>query len=394
MTVTALILGINLGGNVLTWSHPVVITALVIALVGACLLPSISRKATRPMLPLPLLTSAPTGNLMWGSFFFSLANNGVLFNVPLYLQAVRQTSPSTSGLYLMSPLVGVGITAIFSGYFITWTRRFTPMLVSGMLCLLLGTIATTALSPSQPLWTTLLLIPWASIGQGLYYPCVTIATLALNKSDDQAVVVTTLGLLRSLGSIMGVAVSSWIFQNSLPLYLDRAVDAPTRKIKDEIIREVRRSVHAIARLKPELKKQVIRAYSQALRVTFANGILWAVVVVLLTSLVKLPRLQRQDEKDRDESAGDGIEGERIRRGFRRGNSYGVIDGVGDEEALLVGEDGDVDDIEDYEAADDDDVDDAGYESYDGDVERERLERQRSHSEALQLGRRASQDTTL
>lgn len=103
ITVTALILGINLGGNVLTWTHPLVIIALIIALLGALMLPSIARRATRPILPLPLLTTSPNSNLMWSSFFFSLANNSVLFNVPLYLQAVRQTTPTTSGLYLISP---------------------------------------------------------------------------------------------------------------------------------------------------------------------------------------------------------------------------------------------------------------------------------------------------
>jgi MFS family permease len=386
MTITCLILGINLGGNILTWTHPLVLTSLALSAITAAALPSISRRATRPMLPLPLLASAPTANLMWSSFFFSLANNAVLFNVPLYLQAVRQTSPTTSGLYLTSPLVGVGASAIIAGYFITYTRRFTPMLYAGALSLLAGTIATTLLSPTQPLWTTVLMIPWASIGQGLYFPTVTIATLAVNAIDDQAVVVTTLGLLRSLGSILGVAVSSWVFQNSLAVYLEKEVQASPH-VKRRAIQEVRRSVGAIRTLEPGLKQMVIRAYAESLRWTFAQGILWAVVVGVLTVIIKLPRLQKQSEKDREEE--DGEEGERARRGFRRSNSNrsrrsGISgDGV-DEEALLA-----EDDEETLTETGSEDV-----ESYDGDVERERLERVRSHSEALQLGRRASHDTTL
>jgi MFS family permease len=342
------------------------------------------------MLPLGLLAKAPTSNMMWSSFFFSLANNGILFNVPLYLQAVRQTSPTVSGLYLTSPLVGVGASAIFSGYYITYTRRFTPMLYAGTICLLAGTVATTLLSPKQPLWTTILMIPWASIGQGLYFPTVTIATLAVNSLDDQAVVVTTLGLLRSLGSIMGVAVSSWIFQNSLSIYLEKEVRAP-EGVKRRVIREVRRSVGAIKHLEPELKATVTRAYAESLRWTFAQGLVWAVVVGVLTLIVRLPKLQKQSEKDQDEDDGgeEGEDGERRRRGFRRSNSNrsrhsAAFDGT-DEEALLREE-------EEEDAESEADTDDM--ESYDGDVERTRLERVRSHSEALQLGRRASHDTTL
>ena len=396
VTVTSLILGLNLGGNVLSWTHPLVIVALVVALLGVCILPSVSRRATRPMLPLPLLTTSPNSNLMWSSFFFSLANNGVLFNVPLYLQAVRQTTPTTSGLYLISPLVGVSITAIFAGYFITYTRRFTPTLFAGMISLLGGAVATTALSPGQPLWTTLLLIPWASIGQGLFFPTCTIATLAINKQDEQAVVVTTLGLLRSLGAIHGVAVSSWIFQNFLPIYLERDVEAPTKEEKEKIIKLVRKSVHAIAGLKPEWKRQAIHAYSSALRVTFASGIFWAVVVVLLTVRVKLPMLQKQDEKEtteEDEEDAEDAEGrERQRSGFRRGHNYRSQTSAGesiDEEQALSG--GNVAREDQDEASNED------YESYDGGVDRDRLgrlERQTSHLEALQLGRRASHDTTL
>ena len=396
VTVTCLILGINLGGNVLSWRHPFVIVALVIALAGICILPSVSHRATRPMLPLPLLTTSPNGNLMWSTFFFSLANNAILFNVPLYLQAVRQTTPTTSGLYLISPLVGITITAIFAGYFITYTRRFTPTLFAGMICLFGGTIATTVLSPDQPLWTTLLLIPWASVGQGLFFPTCTIATLALNKQDEQAVVVTTLGLLRSLGAIHGVAVSSWLFQNFLPVYLAKNVRAGSKEEKESVICLVRKSVHAIKELKGEVKEEVINAYSEALRVTFASGILWAVIVVAMTVRVKLPRLQKQDQKDSLVEEGDDADGtleggERARRGWRRGDSYRSQSsggGMTDPVVGLMGSDG---------TEEDDEHENEGYESYDGDVDEERIvrsQRQSSHMEALQLGRRASHDTTL
>jgi hypothetical protein len=64
----------------------------------------------------------------------------------------------------------------------------------------------------------------------------------------------------------------------------------------------------------------------------------------------------------------------------------------DEEDALSGGDGVYD--EEVEGSEYENED---YESYDGDVDRERidkLERQTSHMEALQLGRRASHDTTL
>ena len=71
----------------------------------------------------------------------------------------------------------------------------------------------------------------------------------LTESKEQAVVVTTLSLSRSLGSILGVAWSSFILQNALLAYLPKFVtgDAAT---KAHIIERVRSSVRAINTLDP------------------------------------------------------------------------------------------------------------------------------------------------
>jgi hypothetical protein len=153
--------------------------------------------------------------------------------------------------------------------------------------------------------------------------------------------------------------------------------------KRRVIGEVRRSVGAIKGLDPGRMGEVIRAYAAALRVTFAVGIVSAVIVVGLTVRVKLPRLQRQDEKEEEEVVVED-EGRRGKGFMRRAGYDGNVERDDEETAL-----GENDSVEDEGAED--------YESYDGDVDRERmerLERQTSHLQALQLGRRASLDTTL
>jgi predicted MFS family arabinose efflux permease len=305
ITITCLILGINLGGNVLPWKHPFIIVSLVLAVAGACLMVPISKRAQRPVLPLHLLARSPNGNLMWASFCFSICLNTVLFNIPLFLQAVRQTSPTVTGLYLIVPLVGVALIAIFTGYWISITRRMMPTLILGQVLLIFGVVGTTCLNQHLPTWAILLLCPWVNLGQGFYFPTTTIATLALNSLDDQAIVVSTLALFRALGSIHGVAISSWILQNALPFYLERTVEASDPAAKERIVQMVRKSIEAIKSLDPVHKAQVVHAYSQALRVTFAASIVFAVMVVILSWPVRLPRLQ--SEGDEDGSPGEGPE---------------------------------------------------------------------------------------
>ncbi|KIW99906.1 uncharacterized protein Z518_10834 [Rhinocladiella mackenziei CBS 650.93] len=296
-TVTCLILGVNLGGNVFTWTHPLVITSLVLFVVAATSLFFIEREAQLPILPLKFLSTIPNGNLMWGNFFGAIVTNTVLFNVPLYLQAVRQTTPTVSGLYLVSPLVGVSITSLIAGAYITITRRMKPPVAAGTFSMFCGAVSVTCLSSSTPISLVPVLIPICSIGQGFYFPATTIAVLALNSQDEQAVTTTTLGLLRNLGSILGVAISSWILQNALLIYLAKCITDPDQATKNHIIRTVRESISAIATLDPVHKRQVIEAYALSLRVTFTTGIVGGLLSIGLIWPVHLPRLPRQADMD-------------------------------------------------------------------------------------------------
>ena len=329
-TTTSLILGVNLGGNVFTWSHPLVITSLVLFVVAAVSLYFIERKAEYPILPIPLLSTNPNASLMWSNFFGAIVVNTALFNIPLYLQAVRQTSPTTSGLFLLAPLTGISITAIAVGYYITRTRNMKAPMTIGTVVLFFGTILlTTSLSAEVPTWAIPLLIPFCSIGQGFFFPPVTIALLAINPQDEQAVVGTTLGLVRSLGAILGVAVSSWVLQNSLLLFLQEYVTSSDPAKKAWIIKTARESVSSIRDLDPKHKAQVIAAYAASLRATFLLSIIFSLICVILIWPLKVPKLQSQTDKDSVENPGqlDGQDdaGEGGSQGESSRSPLGILD---------------------------------------------------------------------
>jgi hypothetical protein len=105
--------------------------------------------------------------------------------------------------------------------------------------------ASMGIDTSQPL--SMVCISFSSLGQGFSFPTLMVSILATSEKQDQAVATTTLGLWRSLGAVMGVAVSSWIFQNSLIYHLNRNV---TGIEKNHIIALVRKSVDTIAHLDP------------------------------------------------------------------------------------------------------------------------------------------------
>ncbi|KAI0599981.1 major facilitator superfamily domain-containing protein [Biscogniauxia sp. FL1348] len=294
-STTFLILGLNLGGNVLPWSHPFIIASLGIFGVAfpACLW--VESRAERPVMPLVLLHSMPRANIIFSNFIASFLVNAILFNVPLFFQAVLLTSATQSGLYLVVPTATASIVGTATGFLISRTRRLKWPLVLGTLCYLAGTSILASLPAGGgqwPRWAYLACLVPAAAGQGFQFPGTFMAVLAASGRGEQAVVTGTLVLWRALGSVLGVAVSSLVLQNALLAYLRAYVDgAGDEPWKARLIDRVRASVAAVAALPPgHTRDQVVRSYHAAVRVTFLMCVGFAALSVLLILPVRLPRL--------------------------------------------------------------------------------------------------------
>jgi MFS family permease len=224
-SVAFLILGLNLGGNVYPWSHPFVISSLVFAFLASGILIYVEGKAARPVMPLAMILSQPRGNLVFNNFFAQLGINTIIFNAPLYFQAVKLESPSLSGFRLAGPSVALTICGVSSGFIMTATGKMKWLIVTGSLFMLLGAVCLTIGSSIDgiPTWLVTVFLGPASIGQGLSFPATSLAVLATSSQEDQAVMTSTLTLWRSLGVVMGVSFSSVILQNALTAYLNQLV---------------------------------------------------------------------------------------------------------------------------------------------------------------------------
>lgn len=304
IAVSTLVLGMNLGGNVLPWSSPVVIAALVVAAVSAIWLIYIEKEATRPVMPLVLLSTRPRGNLIYSNFFANVGYNTLLFNIPLFFQAVKLESASASGFRIGPAFVFSTTIAVATGFIINATGRMKPLLALGGLLSLLGSVLLCFVRPDFNAWiATLFLIPVSS-GQGFNFPATSVAILSVSTQEDQAVTTSSLSLFRSLGQVMGVAISSLILQNTLSAYLWDTVSGDSME-KSKIILRVRKSVHAIIELGPKHQTEVITAYADALRMTFILAIAAYAAVCMLVLPIKIPKLAIKKRRRRSSMVIDG-----------------------------------------------------------------------------------------
>lgn len=238
-------------------------------------------------MPLRLVRHAPHANLILSNFFGSLLMNAILFNVPLFFQAVLLTSATASGFHLVLPSLVSSAAGAATGLVITRTRRLKWSLTAGTALFFVGSLALSFLRRGWPDVAYLLVLIPHSLGQGFQFPGTLMAVLAASDQADQAVVTATLILWRSLGTILGVASSSLVMQNMLLLFLEENVRGPDKR---DVIERVRESVESVARLDLPYRDQVIQSYEGALRVTFGCCAVLAFVSVCIVYPVKLPKL--------------------------------------------------------------------------------------------------------
>jgi hypothetical protein len=131
-----------------------------------------------------------------------------------------------------------------TGFIITWSQRLKPTLVTGYALMVIGSALLSSMNSSLSTWAYTLLIAVSSMGKGFAYPSVSLSMLATSTTEDLAVATSTLILWRSLGTVMGVAVSSLITQNAMLYYLNQFVTGPQKE-------EVR--IHNGLVCKPEIK---------------------------------------------------------------------------------------------------------------------------------------------
>jgi hypothetical protein len=226
LAVAFFILFFNMGGNELPWKHPTIITFIVLAIVLAALCLLVEGRAKQPIMPLHLLTIHPYANLTYANFLAGVASNTVLFNAPLWFQAVELQTPSASGLRLTAPSIGGAIAGVATGYIITYTRRLKPMLFVGAVVYLAGSIAVFFMDRRLGEAAKVALITPTPLSQGFIYPGSMMAAFATSPQEEQGVITTTLSLWRNLGIVVGVSVSSLVFQNMLNVHLEKEVIGP------------------------------------------------------------------------------------------------------------------------------------------------------------------------
>ncbi|KAL2015464.1 hypothetical protein VTK56DRAFT_5389 [Thermocarpiscus australiensis] len=154
-----------------------------------------------------------------------------MFMVPLYFQAVRGDSPSVAGLRLVIPALATPIGGAIAGIMMDRGYPLCYNVRIGTATMLLGNLLAVSMGTTGDRGKESVYLLPANLGLGLTNPSVLFSFVSLFEHSEQAVATSTVYLIRSMGTIYGVTVTSTIVQNVLLARLPEVLgDAATDEV--------------------------------------------------------------------------------------------------------------------------------------------------------------------
>ncbi|WFD41808.1 hypothetical protein MPSI1_000444 [Malassezia psittaci] len=263
-SVATILVGLNLGGNELPWTHPAVLSSLIGGLILAGVFVYVEKNVARePLMPLSVLFNRTPGFVSLACFFVSVSQFGILFNVPLYFTAVAGKSASNAGMHLIPNAITASACSLGSGLIMGRTGKYRMMMLTAGVLAFLGPLGMCFWNPKHTSDTAYwLTMPWGGAAFGSTLTITLVALIASVDPKDMAPATGVTYLFRAVGSVLGISLSNTLLQNSLKYNLRN------RHVPAEIAEKVRDNVGFLHQLTGKLHKHAVNAYQDSMHAVF------------------------------------------------------------------------------------------------------------------------------
>ncbi|KAI8322755.1 MFS general substrate transporter, partial [Martensiomyces pterosporus] len=214
--LVAILMGLNLPNSSHSWKSPEVIVCLVLGtvVIGAFLAVE-WRFAADPVVPLRLFRVRNVASMMAASFFMGACLFIPVYYVPIYYNVVRDTTSTIAGIYLLPFVVGIMITSIASGFLVAKFGKYRLYMWSGTALCTVGLGLLALLQKDSGMAAKICYLLIAGLGVGSFIQLSLIAAQAAVSVKDMASTTAVLSFFRSIGSVVGMAVTQTVFLNAL-----------------------------------------------------------------------------------------------------------------------------------------------------------------------------------
>lgn len=280
---TAIVLVTSLGGTTWAWSSAPVYGMVALALASLAAFVVVERRSAEPVLPLHLFRTKVFSVAAVIGFAVGFAMFGAITYLPLYLQTVKGSTPTESGLEMTPMMLGLLITSIGSGQLISRTGRYKVYPILGTAITAVGLYLLSLMDQGTSTLQAGLSMFVLGAGLGMVTQVLVIAVQNAVSYRDLGTATSGATYFRTIGSSVGVAVFGTVFAHRLADEL--ATGAPGGAQGRCGPEALTASTQALAQCPPDVQAWFLDAYSGALHVVFLGAVPVAVLAFLLTLLL-------------------------------------------------------------------------------------------------------------
>ena len=313
-TLCTFMLSLNAGGNLVPWDHPMVLVSLPLAAVFFCAFVFVEVKvAQEPVIPVRLILNRTVASACLVNWFFIMIAYALDFYIVIFFR-VRGFSSTNAGASLIPFSVMTALGSFLAGLVTNATGRYKALNVAILLLMLVAT-SLIVVSTILPAWTTIVALGLVGISLGGMLTVTIQALIAAVSQENQAVVTSLSYAFRSTGSVIGVALSSAIFQNVLRVQLWENLGREEHPGK--MIDGIRDSLDYIRKLPAQYRLLAEQSYLRALQAVFLA--LFGLAILGLFSGLFIQELKLHDKLSREDvdEGGEDDEGDEHFEGVTR-----------------------------------------------------------------------------
>ncbi|KAI9800897.1 MAG: hypothetical protein M1833_003034 [Piccolia ochrophora] len=279
LSLVLLLLGLNSGGNIVPWNHPLVYVSLPLSALSFALFVYVEEKiASEPIIPTRLLLHRTVASACLTNWLCTMTLYSILFYAPIYFQ-VKGLSTTQAGLRLIPQSLGTAFGSMGAGIVMNTTGTYFYLNVGNQTLFMIALGLICSLSLTTPTWSPFLYLFLMGSSFGAMLTTTLLALISAVDHAHQAVATSASYAFRSTGSTIGITVASAVFQNILKAKLWARFG--TRDDAVEVIGRIRDSFDEIRHLPPGWTEGVMQSYMDALRgvflVAFGLAVLGSVI---------------------------------------------------------------------------------------------------------------------
>ena len=215
ISVTSLMLAITQGQGI-GWTSPLIIDLFSVFAISLMIFLYIEYKASHPMVELHLFKNRPFSASNTSSFLSFVAMFAVTLMMPFYMDVVLNYSTSHVGMALIAVPLVMAVVAPVSGWLSDKTNSF--MLSSlGMVVTCIALYILGNLDQNSTFLDIVIGLGLVGLGMGMFQSPNNSIVMGSVPKNRLGIAGSLLGIMRNLGMITGIAISSAVFTRGVDL---------------------------------------------------------------------------------------------------------------------------------------------------------------------------------